>query len=383
MNFDLNEGQKQKKEDLAARLSQIFQDHPDLSEKDPEAVRKLLSLLAPLDYFFKTGTDPEQTRVSPFPETLTSVLLAQEMAQFSPAFCQALEMSTRLFGWVISRWGTEEQIQHFLIPIQQGRWLGAVGLSESLGNLPSRDMLTEGRKDGPGYLVNGSKPMVINAPLADGLGVIGKIDGQPAFFLLRSTTPGLQIGPPLATLGLDQVAMADLTLSHCPVAEEQIIGPFPDASILSEIQTRFNLIITTVSLGIMERALRGAQKVAGETSVNGKPLRANQEIGFKLAEMFTLFQTAQWMLYRAAWMLEAGEAEALTTLAAAKVFVTESAEEVTRSAMQIAAGQGFLSGNILESSFRDARLGPVAGDTSEVLRLRIAEDCLTKYKAGL
>jgi alkylation response protein AidB-like acyl-CoA dehydrogenase len=379
MNFDLTVSQKQKKEDLAARLSQIFRDHPDLLKEDPKPVRTFLSLLAPLDYFFKTGTDPQETRVSPFPGTLTSVLLAQEVARYSPALCLALEVSTRLFGWVLSRRGTEQQIQEYLIPIQQGRWLGAVGLSESLGNLPSREIITEGRKDGPGYFVNGSKPMVINAPLADCLGVIGKIDGQTAFFLFRSTTPGLEVGSPLLTLGLDQVAMADLTLSHCPVADKQIIGPFPDSSILGELQTRINLITATVSLGIMEQALQGAQKVAGETSFDGKPLRANQEIGFKLAEMFTLFQTAQWMLYRAAWMLEAGEAEARTTLAAAKVFVTESAEEVARSAMQIAGGQGFLSGNVLEACFRNARFGPVAGETSEVLRLRIAEDCLAKY----
>jgi alkylation response protein AidB-like acyl-CoA dehydrogenase len=85
------------------------------------------------------------------------------------------------------------------------------------------------------------------------------------------------------------------------------------------------------------------------------------------------------MLYRAAWMLEARMSEAETVAAAAKVFITESAEEVTRGALQIMGIEGYQSGHDLEECFRDARLGPVAGETSEVLRMRIADDCLARY----
>jgi len=110
-----------------------------------------------------------------------------------------------------------------------------------------------------------------------------------------------------------------------------------------------------------------------------KPSLAYQEIRYRLAEMFALYQTAQLLVYRAAWMLEAGSSEAQPVMDSAKVFVTEAAEEVARGAMQIAALDGYLGNNALEAGYRDARFGPVAGETSEVLRMRIADDCLRKY----
>jgi alkylation response protein AidB-like acyl-CoA dehydrogenase len=384
MNYDLTDLQNERKQALAAWLKQEFPEAPFLPIKDQktkgEMTRDFFRKLGRLGVFFQTGTNPGQNRISPFSEALTGVLLAGELARWSPSIGLAVEMSTRLFGWLLSRAGTDQQIQEFLVPLQQGALLGAVAMSESSKNFPENQIKTEGRKEKGGFRVTGRKTLVINAPIADCLAVTGQINGQWAVFLIRSGEPGLHIGEPLPTLGFTDLSLADVTLNHCFVPEEGIIGPFPDALVFSELQTKNNLIIATTSLGIMERALQGAQKVAGESQEGRKPLRNLQEIGFKMAEMFTLFQTAQWMLYRAAWLLEANAPEAQTTLAAAKVFITESAEEVARSAMQIAAGEGFLSGNILEECFRDARFGPAAGETSEVLRMCIADDCLAKYR---
>ena len=98
--------------------------------------------------------------------------------------------------------------------------------------------------------------------------------------------------------------------------------------------------------------------------------------GWRRCSPFT--RPAQLLVYRAAWMLEQGIAEAHTVVDSAKVFITEAAEEVARGAMQIAALDGYLGSNALEAGYRDARFGPVAGESSEVLRMRIADDCLGK-----
>jgi alkylation response protein AidB-like acyl-CoA dehydrogenase len=384
MNFDLTDTQKELKKDLIHWLKEKSQGLIPATQGDLKAqddhVRSFLQKLGRADVYLKTGIDPEQTQHSPFSEALTWVFLAEELARFSPSLFVAIEYSTRLFGGLISRYGKERHREEFLIPLQKGTLLGAIAMAESSRNFPEKEIKTLGQKVGNSFRLSGQKKQVINSPIADCLAVTGKTDGQWAIFLIKPGQEGLFVGEPQKTLGFNQLVIADITMNQCLVPEDRVIGPFPNADFLDELQTRLNLIVTTASLGVLDRALQDAKKVAAEKQDGPKPLRAYQTISFKLAEMFTLFQTSQWMLYRTAWMLEAKVSGAETMAAATKVFVTEAAETVAREAMQIKAGEGFLAGNTAEECYRDARFGPVSGDTSEVLRLRIADDCLAKYK---
>ena len=108
----------------------------------------------------------------------------------------------------------------------------------------------------------------------------------------------------------------------------------------------------------MHRALFGAKEYGAAAEEGGKPPLAYQEIRYRLAEMFALYQTSQLLVYRAAWMLEQGIAEANTVVDSAKVFITEAAEEVARGAMQIAALDGYLGRNALEGGLSGRPLRP-------------------------
>ncbi len=381
MDFDLSTQQKELKEELTRWLDREFPTLPGTPKEpvlQPGFTRSFLEKVGSLGFYLQTGTDPKHLPDSPSSETLTSVFLSEELAFRSPSVCLAIEMSTRLFGWLIACFGNGKQWEEILSPLRKGSLLGAVATAETSGNFPGKALRTEGIKEGHIYKVTGRKKQVINAPIADYLAVTGKTNGQWAVFLVKSGQPGLVIEPPLKPLGLGDITIADVTLNGCLVEEERVIGPFPNPDPSLRVQTRADLIITVVSMGILSRTLQAIKKYAGESRDGGKPAQAYQEIRFKMAEMFTLFQTAQWMLYRAAWMLEAQSPEAETVAACAKVFITEAAEEVAKTAMQIMAGDGYLTENLIEECFRDARFGPIAEETSEVLRMRIADDCLTK-----
>jgi alkylation response protein AidB-like acyl-CoA dehydrogenase len=384
MNFDLTDTQKEMKKDLIHWLKEESQGFIPAVQGDlkgqNEQLRSFLQKLGRRDGYLQTGLNQGETKQSPFSEALTWIFLAEELARFSPSLFVTIETSTRLFGWFISRYGNEPYPQELLIPLQKGMLLGAMAMAESSRNFPEKEIKTLGQKEGNFFRLNGQKKQVINAPLADWLAVTGKVDGQWVVFLIKSDQEGLSVSEPQRTLGFNGMVVADITLNQCLVPEDRVIGPFPDPKFLDELQTRLNLIVTTASLGVMDRALQNAKKYAAEKQDSSKPLRAYQTISFKLAEMFTLFQTSQWMIYRTAWMLEGNVAGADTMADATKVFVSEAAETVAKEAMQIMAGEGFLAGNIAEECFRDARFGPVSGDTSEVLRMRIADDCLAKYR---
>ncbi len=91
-------------------------------------------------------------------------------------------------------------------------------------------------------------------------------------------------------------------------------------------------------------------------------------------------QTAQLLAYRAGWLYAVGDTEARTVLHCAKVFTSESAEQVAAMGMQIMAGRGYISGNTIERAYRDAKFAGIAGSTCEVARMAIADDLLRRYR---
>jgi alkylation response protein AidB-like acyl-CoA dehydrogenase len=329
--------------------------------------------------YLEIGLTPELAGRSPYADLGTAVLAGEALAEVFPDAYLGIEISSRIAGGLIARYGSEELKSRYLVPLLKGETLGTVALSESSSNFQEAKITTQASAQGEDYLLNGTKKGVMNGTLADLIIVPARLGEQTALFIIQSGQDGVVLAEPCSALGYERIAFGDLTLDNCRVSREGLIGLFEHQAILSELQVKLNLAITVSSLGVMHRALFGAREYGTAAEEGGKPPLAYQEIRYRLAEMFALYQTSQLLVYRAAWMLEQGIAEAKTVVDSAKVFITEAAEEVARGAMQIAALDGYLGSNTLETGYRDARFGPVAGESSEVLRMRIADDCLRKY----
>jgi alkylation response protein AidB-like acyl-CoA dehydrogenase len=382
MNFDLDERQNQIRKALRSLLTEEAEltgrfDRQNLTALS-RAYRQLLKMLAGSGYL-EIGLSPEPAGRSPYAELSTAVLAGEPLAEVFPDAYLGIEISSRIAGGLIARYGSDGLKNRYLIPLLKGEVLGTVALSESSANFPLSKITTQAVVRGEDYLLNGAKEGVINGSLADLLVVPALLNEQTALFIIPSAREGLVVSEPCSSLGYKRIAFSDLAFRNCRVTKEECIGLFESRAIRSELQAKINLAITVSSLGVMHRAFFRAKEYGAIAEEGGKPPLAYQEIRYRLAEMFTLYQTAQLLAYRAAWMLEQGIAEADTVVDSAKVFVTEAAEEVARGSMQIAALDGYLGSNALEAGIRDARFGPVAGDSSEVLRMRIADDCLRKY----
>ena len=382
MNFDLNERQNQIRKALRSLLAEEAEgigrfDSQDLTGLS-QAYRDLLKRLADIGYL-EIGLTPEPTERSSYADLGTAVLVGEALAEVYPDIYLGIEISSRIVGGFIARYGSEDLRGRTLVPLLKGEALGTVALSESSSNFPAAKITTRAVARGEGYLLNGTKKGVIKGALADLIIVPALLDEQTALFIVPSAQDGMVVSEPCSALGYKRIAFTDLAFRNCMVAKEECIGRFESRAIRSELQVKINLAVTVSSLGVMHRALFKAKEYGAAAEEGGKPPLAYQEIRYRLAEMFALYQTSQLLVYRAAWMLEQGIAEANTVVDSAKVFITEAAEEVARGAMQIAALDGYLGSNALETGYRDARFGPVAGESSEVLRMRIADDCLKRY----
>jgi acyl-CoA dehydrogenase len=155
-----------------------------------------------------------------------------------------------------------------------------------------------------------------------------------------------------------------------------VLGPFEDRESLATVKSWEDEVLVACSLGVMRSAHDAALAHAKEHQAGGKPIIAYQEVGFKLAEMFTLYQSAQLLAYKAAWASDEGRRDAGVILGCAKVFCAESAATVAAEAMQILGGAGFVKGNPAEQGYRDAKYFTVAGVSAEISRMNIGDAVL-------
>lgn len=338
-------------------------------------IREALSLLAKTPYL-RLGIE----KIEDYNGLLTLVAAMEAVAGLSPSLCLSIETSARIFGRILSTWGTDEQNHQVLKPLLEGQIIGAVGLSEDAMNVENDPLMTTGLADGDHVKINGRKQYVINATNADWFAVAGILAGQNALFLIEKNTPGLTVGEKTAALGYQGLSVSNLILNNCMIPSHQVIRPKEPKEMLNTLRLWENQVLMGTSLGIMKTAFESAKNYAKTHKTGGKPIIAYQEVGFKLSEMLTLFQTAQLFAYKAAWAVENDPKSAESMTLCAKVFCTESAEQVAAKAMNILGGAGFFSQNPVEQAYRYAKYGLIAGTSTEISRVKIGDSALGMMK---
>ena len=373
MNFDFGETEKT----LCEKINGLFDADSmaalaNLENGDVNDIRdatmKWLMVLGQTGYL-TPGLDDGKNNVG-----LTAI--QESLAAISPSLYLTVEVTARIFGRLVAVYGTPDQKDEIIPSLQEGRLIGAVAISEDAMNIENDPLNTSAVNNDEGFLVSGSKGHVVNGPIADWIAVAAKTGDGLAFFLVKKETEGLGIGQRLSMLGYDGLAISRVSLENCPVPSNYIIGPFDGEEELKTVRMWEDQVLTVSSLGLIKRSLNAALTFAKGHRSGNKPIIAYQEVGFKLAEMVTIFQTARLLSYRAAWMAESGDREAAVLAHCAKVFCAESAEEVASHALQILGGQGYLSGNPAEEAYRDAKYLQIAGTSSEISRMKIADGVL-------
>lgn len=375
MNFDFSP----KENALKERLQTLFCEMPvdpfeGLEYDDIEGARKGI-----LNWTKRLGETGYLGLCLDGPPYGPATALAQEtLATLAPSLFLCVETTVRIFGRLVRTYGDSAVKSEILSGIKAGEIIGAVALAEAGFDETRADMETVGTPTSEGLKVTGTKVHALNAPISDWIAVGGKMEPNDTgtFFLVRPDEPGVSIGSRHHTLGYKGVAASGVALHGCTMPSERIMGPSEARDIFPKARAWENQVLAAAGLGLTQRAFDAALTHAKQHQSGGKPLIAYQEIGFKLAEMLTLLQTARLLVYRAAWMAEAGEQEAETLGHCAKVFCTESAEEVNSKALQILGHTGFIRQNPAQEGYRNARYLQIAGTASELSRMRIADGLL-------
>jgi butyryl-CoA dehydrogenase len=308
---------------------------------------------------------------------LAYCIAVEELSRVCASTGVTLSAHTSLAGWPIFKFGSEEQKQQYLRPMAEGSKIGAYGLTEPGSGSDAGGMRTTARREGDHYVLNGSKIFITNGGIADIYVVFALTDpsskqkGTTAF-IVESDFPGFSVGKKEKKLGIRSSPTTEIIFEDCKV---------PVTNRLGEEGEGFKIAMMTLdggrngiaaqAVGIAQGALDAAVDYAKERQQFGKPIAANQGIGFKLADMATNIEAARLLTYQAAWLeskgLPYGKESAMS-----KLFAGDTAMKVTTEAVQVFGGYGYTKDYPVERYMRDAKITQIYEGTQEIQRLVIS-----------
>ena len=307
---------------------------------------------------------------------LAYCIAVEELSRVCASTGVTLSAHTSLAGWPIYTFGTEEQKQKYLRPMAQGEKIGAYGLTEPSSGSDAGGMRTNAKLDGDEYVINGSKIFITNGGIADIYVVFAVTDPESkkgtSAFIVESTHPGFSVGKKEQKMGIRSSPTTEIIFDNCRVPKENLLGKEGDGFKIAMMTLDGGRNgIAAQAVGIAQGALDAAIDYAKERVQFGKPIAAQQGIGFKLAEMATNVEAARLLTYQAAWL----ESEGLPygkESAMSKLFAGDTAMKVTTEAVQVFGGYGYTKDYPVERYMRDAKITQIYEGTQEIQKLVIS-----------
>ena len=214
-------------------------------------------------------------------------LMAREVERVDSGYRSAMSVQSSLVMHPIHAYGSEEQRLRYLPKLATGEWVGCFGLTEPDHGSDPGSMVTKAEKTGDGYLLNGAKMWITNAPIADVAVVWAKLDGRIRGFVVERGMPGLSTPTIEGKMSLRASATGQIVLDDVLVPEGNLL---PNASGLSGpfgCLNRARYGIAWGSMGAAEFCWAAAREYTMERTQFGRPLAANQLIQKKLVDMQT------------------------------------------------------------------------------------------------
>jgi len=284
----------------------------------------------------------------------------------------------------IYKFGTEEQKRKYLIPLAQGKKLGAWSLTEPEAGSDAGGTRSTAVRNGNNWVLNGSKTFTTNGHYADtcvAMAVTDKAKGSHGIsaFILEKGMPGFRPGKKENKLGMRASDTSEVIFTDCKVPAENLLGSEGEGFTGSlKILDGGRISIAALGLGMAQGALDAAVCYAKQRKQFGKSISEFQAIQFKLADMATEVEAARLLVYQAAWLADQNNARFTRESSMAKLFASEVAVRVANECVQIHGGYGFIKDYPAEKFYRDVKLCTIGEGTSEIQKLVIARQLLGK-----
>jgi alkylation response protein AidB-like acyl-CoA dehydrogenase len=321
-------------------------------------------------------------------EVAMRLITTIELCRYSPGMVTAMGVSVGLTAAAINSRGTTRQRERWALPLMTMETIGAWAITEpDSGSDAFGAMRSTARREGDGYVLNGSKTFITNGPYADTIVFICKLDEPDVAakdrkivsFVLDKGMPGLTQSKPLRKMGLHGSPTGELFVADLRADKERLIGETeqqPARSSAKETFTMERTGVAAMALGIVEECRKLSLEYARTRVQFGKPIGEFQLIQDKLARMEIARMNLQNLVFRQIELAGEGKSMSLAEASACKLYAARAAMEVALEAVQLHGGNGYMAEYRVEQLCRDAKVLQIYGGTDEIQISQIARSLL-------
>ncbi len=318
--------------------------------------------------------------------TLTDLCIATEEISRVDGGVATAYAASFLGMFPILLFGTEEQKKKYLPDIASGKNLTAFALTEPEAGSDAAAVTTTAKKEGDNYILNGTKHFITNggdAQIYTVIAVTNKDKGPRGVsaFIVEKGTEGFSFGKKEEKLGIRASSTGELIFNDAKIPKENLLGSREGIGFIATMKTfdQSRPGVAAQAVGIAQGALELATSYAHQRIQFGKPITSFQGIQWMLADMATKVEAARSLVYSVAAMADRGSKNVGPASAAAKMFASDVAMQVTTDAVQIYGGYGYMRDYPVEKFMRDAKITQIYEGTNQIQRNIIALSLIKKY----
>lgn len=305
-----------------------------------------------------------------------------ELGRASPAFRSVAGTNIGIGSQSIVIAGTQAQKEKYLPALASGELIGSFALTEPDAGSDAMALRTTARKDGDGYILNGTKRYITNAPTAGLFSVMARTAPDRradsiSCFLIEADTPGIHLGPTDKKMGQRGALTCDVVFEDCRVHASALLGNQEGNGFRTAMKVldKGRLHIAALCVGIADRLIRESVAYARDRKQFGQPIAEFQLVQAMLADSEAETYAARCMILDAAARRDRGE-NTTKQAACAKMFASEMVGRVADRAVQIFGGAGYMAEYPVERFYRDVRLFRIFEGTTQIQQLVIAREML-------
>jgi len=311
-------------------------------------------------------------------DMLSYAIVVEEVSKACGSSGVLISAHTSLCSGPIYTFGTEEQKRKWLPALNSGDTIGCFLLTEPDAGSDAGAIATTYRRDGDDYIINGSKIFITNGGYK-GTGVVFATSDRSlkhkgvSAFIIDLQSHGVVILKNENKMGIRGSYTTAFALDNVRIPAANLLGQEGQGfKIAMDTLNGGRIGIASQALGIAEGAFDLALAYSKERKQFGSPICDLQAIQFKLADMYARIETSKLMTYKAACLKDAKKNYTIES-AMCKMLASEAATYVTKEALQIHGGYGFICDYEVERMYRDAKITEIYEGTNEVQRVVISK----------
>lgn len=307
-------------------------------------------------------------------DATAAVIVHHELSKSDPGFCLAYLAHAMLFVNNFYHSANREQVERYLEPTLDGRWVGAMAMTEPNYGTDVLGMTTTAIRDGDDYILNGTKTYITNGPEAHIFIVYAKTEGRISSFIITRDCPGISTSHHISKMGMRSSSMSEVIMENCRVPAFNLLGE--EGGGITHMMRNLEierLTLAAMSLGIADRCVELMVQYGTERKAFGQPINRFGQIQRFIGEDYALLEAMRCLIYNEAINVRPDTNNRLGS-DASKLFAAPFAKKIADDCMQVYGGAGYCREFPIERLLRDAKLLEIGGGTLESHQKNICKD---------